>query len=123
MRLSLLRVGTAVAASSALAAPRGFTVEDLVKMERVGSPVLSPDASRVVYTVRSTELDKNRGNTQLWMLDLRAPKAAPVRLTQATPAVAIRNGRQRVMPSTSCRPVRVRNRCGVCRWPAAKLCA
>ena len=83
MRLPLLLLGTAVAASSAMAAPRGFTVEDLVKMERVGSPALSPDATRVVYTVRSTNMDKNRGNTQLWMLDLRAPKAAPVRLTQA----------------------------------------
>ena len=83
MRLPLLLLGTAVAASSAMAAPRGFTVEDLVKMERVGSPVLSPDATRVIYTVRSTNMDKNRGNTQLWMLDLRAPKAQPVRLTQA----------------------------------------
>ena len=83
MRLPLLLLGTAVAASSAIAAPRGFTVEDMVKMERVGAPVLSPDASRVVYTVRSTNMDKNRGNTQLWMLDLRAAKSAPVRLTQA----------------------------------------
>jgi len=83
MRVPLLLLGAAMAASSATAAPRGFTVEDLVKMERVGSPVLSPDASRVVYTVRTTDLDKNRGNTQLWMLDLRHPKAAPVRLTQA----------------------------------------
>ncbi|MGV7210776.1 prolyl oligopeptidase family serine peptidase [Oxalobacteraceae bacterium A2-2] len=83
MTLRLLLLGTALAATSALAAPRGFTVEDLAGMERVGAPVLSPDASRVVYTVRTTNLDKNRGNTQLWMLDLRHPKAAPVRLTQA----------------------------------------
>jgi dipeptidyl aminopeptidase/acylaminoacyl peptidase len=83
MKLPLLLLGTALAASSATAAPRGFTVEDLVRMERVGSPVLSPDASRVLYTVRATNMDKNRGNTQLWLLDLRAPKAAPVRLTQA----------------------------------------
>jgi dipeptidyl aminopeptidase/acylaminoacyl peptidase len=82
MRIPLLLLGAAMA-SSAMAAPRGFTVEDLVKMERVGSPVLSPDASRVVYTVRTTDMDKNRGNTQLWLLDLRKPKAAPVRLTQA----------------------------------------
>ena len=83
MTLRLLLLGTAVAASSAVAAPRGFTVEDLVKMERVSAPVLSPDASRVVYAVRSTNMEKNRGNTQLWMLDLRNPKAAPQRLTQA----------------------------------------
>ncbi|MBV7538314.1 S9 family peptidase [Duganella sp. sic0402] len=82
MRFPLLLLSTAIAAS-ATAAPRGFTVEDLVKMERVGNPVLSPDASRVVYTVRTTDMDKNRGNVQLYLLDLRHPQAAPVRLTQA----------------------------------------
>ena len=81
-RLMMLGAAT-LAAGTALAAPRGFTEEDLVRMERVGSPALSPDASRVVYTVRSTDLEKNRGNTQLWMLDLRSPKAAPVRLTNS----------------------------------------
>ena len=78
----LIMSAALLAANSALAAPRGFTVEDLVRLERVGSPALSPDASRVVYTVRSTNMEKNRGNTQLWMLDLRRPDAAPVRLTQ-----------------------------------------
>jgi len=71
-----------LAVNSAVAAPRGFTVEDLVRLERVGSPALSPDATRVVYTVRSTNMEKNKGNTQLWMLDLRNASAKPVRLTQ-----------------------------------------
>jgi dipeptidyl aminopeptidase/acylaminoacyl peptidase len=87
MRFPLLLLGAAMA-SSAMAAPRGFTVEDMVKMERVGNPVLSPDATRVVYTVRTTDLDKNRGNTQLYLLDLRHPQAAPVRLTQAAASSA-----------------------------------
>ena len=77
MTLRLLMLGAAVAASSAVAAPRGLTVEDLVTLERVGAPVLSPDASRAVYTVRSTDMDKNRGHTTLWMVDLRGSKAAP----------------------------------------------
>mgnify|MGYP000017529458 FL=1 len=81
MKLRLLMLGTAVVAGSAIAAPRGLTVEDLVAMERVGSPVLSPDASRAVYTVRTTELDKNRGHTELWMVDLRAARPVPQRLT------------------------------------------
>ena len=81
-RLMMLGAATLVA-GTALAAPRGFTVEDLVRMERVGSPALSPDGSRVVYTVRSTDLEKNRGNTQLYLLDLRNPKAAPLRLTNS----------------------------------------
>jgi dipeptidyl aminopeptidase/acylaminoacyl peptidase len=83
MKLRLLVLGAAIVAGGAYAAPRGFTVEDMVNMERIGSPVLSPDATRVVYTVRSTDMSKNRGHTDLWMLDLRAPKAAPQRLTQA----------------------------------------
>lgn len=73
----------ALAVSGAYAAPRGFTVEDLVRLERVGSPALSPDATRVVYTVRSTNMEKNRGNTQLWMIDLRTAKPTPVRLTHS----------------------------------------
>ena len=60
MTLRLLVMGAAIAAAtSAVAAPRGLTVEDLASMDRVGSPVLSPDASRVVYTVRATNMEKN----------------------------------------------------------------
>jgi dipeptidyl aminopeptidase/acylaminoacyl peptidase len=81
MKLRLLMLGTALAASGAMAAPRGFTVEDMVGMERVGSPAVSPDATRVVYTVRETDLSKNRGHTELWMVDLRAAKPVPQRLT------------------------------------------
>ena len=78
MKLRLFAMVTALAAANTMAAaPRGFTVEDLVNLERVGSPALAPDASRVVYTVRSTDMDKNRGHTKLWMVDLRDAKAAP----------------------------------------------
>jgi len=83
MTLRLLVLGAAIAAATnAVAAPRGLTIEDLASMDRVGSPVLSPDASRVVYTVRATNMEKNRGITQLWMIDLKASKPAPVQLTQ-----------------------------------------
>ena len=83
MTLRLLVMGAAIAAAtSAVAAPRGLTIEDLASMDRVGSPALSPDANRVVYTVRSTNMEKNRGITQLWMIDLRAAKPSPVQLTQ-----------------------------------------
>ena len=77
-------LGTALVASGAIAAPRGFTVEDMVGMERVGTPAVSPDATRVIYTVRETDLAKNRGHTELWMVDLRAAKPVPQRLTSNT---------------------------------------
>jgi len=82
MQFRLLTMAAAtLAATTAMGAPRGFTVEDLVTMERVGSPAVSPDAGRVVYTVRSTDMAKNRGHTELWMVDLKAAKAAPKRLS------------------------------------------
>jgi len=68
---------------SAQAAPRGFTVEDMVKMERVGNPALSPDAGKVIYTVRTTDTDKMRAHTEIWMLDLRNSHAVPQQLTHA----------------------------------------
>ncbi|WP_371767425.1 prolyl oligopeptidase family serine peptidase [Massilia sp.] len=69
------------AALGATAAPRGFTVEDLVTMERVGSPAVSPDGGKVVYTVRTTDMGKNRGHTDLYLVDLRAADPTPQRLT------------------------------------------
>jgi dipeptidyl aminopeptidase/acylaminoacyl peptidase len=81
MRFRLLALAAALAASGATAAPRGFTVEDLVTMERVGAPAVSPDGSRIVYTVRSTDMAKNKGHTDIYMVDLRAASPAPQRLT------------------------------------------
>jgi dipeptidyl aminopeptidase/acylaminoacyl peptidase len=43
-----------------------FTADHLVRLDRVGSPVLSPDGSRVVYTVRKTDMDANKGRHDLW---------------------------------------------------------
>jgi dipeptidyl aminopeptidase/acylaminoacyl peptidase len=77
-----LAAGLAFAAAGAHAAPRGFTVDDLVRMERVSSAAVSPDGARVVYAVRSTDIEKNRGVFQLWTQDLRAPNAQPVQLTR-----------------------------------------
>jgi dipeptidyl aminopeptidase/acylaminoacyl peptidase len=71
----------AIAPAAAAAAPRGLTVEDLVTMERVGTPSVSPDGSRIVYTVRSTDLAKNKGHTDLYLVDLRAGNPTPQRLT------------------------------------------
>ncbi|MGZ3181767.1 MAG: prolyl oligopeptidase family serine peptidase [Telluria sp.] len=82
MQLRPLALAAALLAANAVAAaPRGFTVEDLATMERVGSPALSPDGSRVVYTVRTVDLEKNRGHFDLWMVDQRAAKPVPVQLT------------------------------------------
>jgi len=67
-------------ATPALAAPRAFTAEDLVLMNRVTEMALSPDGTQIVYTQRVTDLEANRGRTDLWLVG-SAGKDAPRRLT------------------------------------------
>ncbi len=51
-------------ATSAIAEP--FTADHLVRLDRVGAPVVSPDGSKVVYTVRKTDMEANKGRVNLW---------------------------------------------------------
>ncbi|MEM9173190.1 MAG: S9 family peptidase [Pseudomonadota bacterium] len=44
-----------------------FTAEHLVQIPRVGSPVVSPDGKQVVYTVRQTDLEADKGRYDLWI--------------------------------------------------------
>jgi dipeptidyl aminopeptidase/acylaminoacyl peptidase len=75
--LFLLAAGAAVAED---AVP--FSVDDLVRLERVSDPQVSPDGRYVVFTVRETDFDANKGRTDLWLLDLDSEKPEPRRLTQ-----------------------------------------
>ncbi len=57
-----------LACGSALAAPRGFTVEDLVNLDRVSDPRLSPDGKQVVFQLRETDYAANKGLMSLWLV-------------------------------------------------------
>src|SRR6185503_20478781 len=64
-----LALAAAVAAAPALAAdPHPFTVHDLLAMQRISDPQPSPRGDRVAFVVRVTDLDANRGRTDLWMV-------------------------------------------------------
>jgi dipeptidyl aminopeptidase/acylaminoacyl peptidase len=70
-------------APAALAAPdqggRGFTAKDMVQLERISDPRVSPDGRFVVYSVRTMDLPANKASMSLWIADLKA-KMAPRRL-------------------------------------------
>lgn len=57
-----------LAACCVQAAP--LTPETLVTLDRVSDPQLSPDGTRVAYTLRRTDLDANKGVRAIWLLDL-----------------------------------------------------
>jgi dipeptidyl aminopeptidase/acylaminoacyl peptidase len=54
-------------AAAAPAAAKGLTVDDMLAMRRVGDPAVSPDGKQVAFTVRDTDLDANRGRTDVWL--------------------------------------------------------
>ncbi|SEQ59451.1 Dipeptidyl aminopeptidase/acylaminoacyl peptidase [Solimonas aquatica] len=53
---------------------KAFTPRDLVMLDRVSDPRLSPDAQRVAYTQRSTDFEANKGVNQIWLLELAGGK-------------------------------------------------
>ncbi|MDT8439420.1 MAG: S9 family peptidase [Wenzhouxiangellaceae bacterium] len=59
-----------LAAAAAEAAQGSFTAEHLVRIDRVGAPVVSPDGRQIVYAVRHTDLEADRGRYDLWLTTL-----------------------------------------------------
>jgi len=74
------RSGTSATAGPATKQP--FTADDLVRLRRVSDPQVSPDGRWVAFTLRETDIEANRGRTDLWLLELRGQDAIPRRLTQ-----------------------------------------
>lgn len=75
--LMLAAVPVSVSAQSAspsgadvAALPGGLSLRALAMMDRVSDPRVSPDGRRVLYGVRSTDWDGNRGVSALWVADL-----------------------------------------------------
>ncbi len=60
------------AAAAATAHP--LTVHDMLAMDRISDPQVSPDGKWVAFTVRTTDLEANRGRTDLWLAPTSAGK-------------------------------------------------
>ncbi len=72
MTQSLSVAGVLLMASGVLASQdtHPFSIHDMLAMERVSDPRVSPDGSMVVFTLRSTDLKANRGRTDLHLAAL-----------------------------------------------------
>jgi len=56
------------APSTATAAKRPFTFEDMMKLKRVGAPVPSPDGKWVVFDAVDVDLEANTKTSHLWIV-------------------------------------------------------
>lgn len=53
-----------------------FTPEVMLKMGRLGSPIISPDGKQLLYTLTYYNVQDNKGYTSLWVMPLNDPKKA-----------------------------------------------
>jgi len=61
----------------ALAANRGLDVRDLAALDRVSSPVLSPDGANVVFAKRQIDKELTKASTGLWTRNLLTRDMGP----------------------------------------------
>jgi dipeptidyl aminopeptidase/acylaminoacyl peptidase len=80
LSLSLALLATAQSAI-AQGGSQAFTVEDLLSLKRLSDPQVSPDGRYVAYVLRETDMEANKGRTDIWLLDLVQKDAQPRRLT------------------------------------------
>ncbi len=58
------------AGAAAQDAPHPFSIHDMLAMERLSDPQVSPDGRWVAFVVRSTDLEANRGRTDIWLTSI-----------------------------------------------------
>jgi dipeptidyl aminopeptidase/acylaminoacyl peptidase len=69
--ISVLVLGLfSFAATASGQASRRFTVEDLLKVRRVGDPQISPNGRRVAFTIGDVNWDANRVITQIYVMKI-----------------------------------------------------
>jgi dipeptidyl aminopeptidase/acylaminoacyl peptidase len=84
--LSLVWAGSAIAAAAPAQEPAlPFSVQDMVRMERISDVAVAPDGKHVAYTQRTTDMEANKGRTSVWMLDTSKRGATPLRITDGGP--------------------------------------
>ena len=45
-----------------------FSIHDMLAMDRLLDPQISPDGKWIVFVLRQTDLEANKGRTDLWLL-------------------------------------------------------
>ena len=134
MRLAAPFLASLMLASPLLAADtHPFSVHDMLAMDRISDPRVSPDGQRVVFTVRTTDMQANRGRNDLWLAAVDGSWTRRLTSHEASDSqgrwssdgktiyfVSARTGSSRRQPrATTCRSsrsARVIPRRPLCRW-------
>ncbi len=81
--IAAMAAGVANAAGASTGEPAlPFSIQDLVRLQRISDVAAAPDGKRLLYTLRSTDIEADKGRTAVWLLDTGKRAAAPYRLTE-----------------------------------------
>lgn len=61
-----------------------FSADDLINMQRISSPELSPDEKLVAYVLRTTDLEADRGRTDIWLTNIETTRTRQVTTNAAS---------------------------------------
>ena len=77
-----LALTTALAATfvAVPAAARPMTQTDLTTLKRIAAPTVSPDGTMAAYQLRETDLEANKGRTDIYVLKLGGTSALPSKI-------------------------------------------
>ncbi|MHC4557355.1 MAG: dipeptidyl-peptidase 5 [Planctomycetota bacterium] len=75
----LLFVSAGSGVATGLGQTHPFSIHDMLAMDRLSEPQASPDGRWIVFVLRETDLEANKGRTDLWLLN--ADGTTPRRLT------------------------------------------
>ncbi len=76
-RAAVLLLGTLLSGVASPAVARPFTAQDLVGLDRLSDPQVSPDGTTVAFAQRGTDLGGNKGVNSVRLLSLASPGAVP----------------------------------------------
>ncbi len=57
-----------LSASSRADGTHPFSVHDMLAMERIGDPQVSPNGKLIAFTLRTTDVEANKGRSDLWLV-------------------------------------------------------
>jgi len=55
-----------------------FSIHDMLALDRISDPAVSPDGKQVVFVLRTTDLEANRGRTDLWLMEADGKNLRPL---------------------------------------------
>ena len=78
--ISALAAAAVALSAAGQTAKRPITLDDLFKIKSVGDPQRSPDGKWVAYTVGTTDVEKDKRDTDLWMVGWDGARRDPPHL-------------------------------------------